>query len=88
VHAKTNLIICVHQIAVQADLTTNPRARQLALREEGAFWQEVLTPGSPLRSEIAFVVFDGVHRWSVCLEHGIQHIPIVFKRVQPSDVPQ
>jgi hypothetical protein len=85
---KRNLFLCVQQIAVQPDLTTNPRARQLALRQEGAFWQEVLTPGSPLRSEIAFVICDGALRWSVCIHHGIQQVPVVFRRVQPVDVPE
>jgi hypothetical protein len=85
---KTNLIICVYQIVIQADLTANPRARHLAFRDEGAFWQEVLTPGSRLRSEIVFVVIDGYHRWRACLQNAQEHIPVVFMRVQPSTVQQ
>jgi hypothetical protein len=76
----------VCQIVINADLTTNPLARHLCFRDEGAFWQEVLTPGSRLHSEIVFVVMDGYHRWRACLQNAMEHIPVVFLRVQPSTV--
>ena len=63
----------------------NARAAQLLAEDEGAFWLELLTPGTSLATTMMVDVVDGYDRVNAIANLGVGAMRVTFIRPRTPD---
>ena len=74
-----------HQITVMPRVEANTRAAQLLAEDEGAFWLELLTPGTILATTMVVEVVDGNARVNAIANLGVGAMRVTFIRPRTPD---
>ena len=73
------------QEAVSPHIWGHVRATQMNDDDEGAFWREMLTPGSQFNTEIDMLWGGEQARWREYRRLNIEYMPVMFYRHTRSD---